>query len=155
MRKILICYFSASGITERIAKNIANILDGDLFHIEPIEDYTEEDLNWRNDNSRTSIEMKDISSRPKIKNKIDNINQYDKVIIGFPVWWYTAPRIINSFIEENDLTDKDVYTFVTSGGSSHAGSLKDLKDKYTSINFISGKTLNGNISSSEIIDWIK
>ena len=155
MNKVLISYFSASGVTERVAKEITTILEGDIFEIEPVDKYTNEDLDWMDKNSRSTIEMNDISSRPEVKNKVNNINEYDKVIIGFPVWWYTAPRIINTFIEGNNLSNKDVYIFVTSGGSSFSGSLKDLKEKYSDINFISGKTLNGNISSSEIIDWIK
>lgn len=154
MEKVLISYFSASGTTKNVALKIADILKGNLFEIEPVDKYTSEDLDWSNKESRTTKEMEDKSSRPKIKNKVDNIEEYNKIIIGFPVWWYTAPTIINTFIEENDLTNKDIYIFVTSGGSSFGGSLKDLKNTYPELNFVSGKRLNSNVLEEEIKEWI-
>lgn len=155
MNKKLICYFSASGITKKAAEKISNVLKGDLFEIEPIEKYTKEDLDWTNNNSRSSIEMNDKTSRPQIKNKVENIDNYDTIILGFPVWWYTAPTIINTFIEENDLTNKDVYIFVTSGSSSYESSLNNLRNAYPSINFINGKRFIGNETDNDIVDWIK
>lgn len=155
MNKILICYFSASGVTKSVAEKISKVVDGDLFEIEPAIIYTEEDLNWNNENSRSSLEMKDKNSRPQIKNKVSNLNNYDKVIIGFPVWWYTAPTIINTFIEENDLTNKEIYIFVTSGGSSFAGSLNDLQKTYPNLNFIRGKRFTSNVNDNEIQELIK
>ena len=98
--------------------------------------------------------MNDKECRPRIVNKVNNISEYDKVIIGFPVWWYTAPRIINTFIEENDLSGKEVYVFVTSGSSSFGGSLKDLKEKYDNVNFVKGIRFTGNVSEQEILDFI-
>ena len=155
MNKTIICYFSATGTTKVVAEKLANLLNGNLFEIEPVIKYTNEDLNWMDEKSRTTLEKNDESIRPEIKNKLDDINEYNNVIIGFPVWWYKEPNIIDTFIEENNLEGKNVYVYVTSGGSTFAGSLKHLKDKYPNINFISGKTLNENISENEILEWIK
>ena len=99
MNKILVCYFSATGTTKKVANDIKKILNTDIFEIEPVNHYTNDDLNWMNKQSRSSIEMQDKTSRPKIKNIIKNINDYNTIIIGFPVWWYTAPTIINTFID--------------------------------------------------------
>ena len=154
MSKILVSYFSASGVTKGVAEKISNCVNGDLFEIVPVDKYTEEDLDWTNKESRTTKEMEDKSSRPKILNKVDNISEYEKIVLGFPVWWYTAPTIINTFIEENDLTGKEVYVFVTSGGSSFAGSLNDLKRTYPSINFVKGIRFTSNITDEEILDFI-
>lgn len=154
MNKDLICYFSASGITKGIAEKISKVVNGDLFEIEPVSKYTEEDLDWTNKNSRSSIEMSDKPSRPKIKSKVNNINDYNRIFIGFPVWWYTAPTIINTFIEENDLNNKNVYIYVTSGSSSVDGSLNDLRKTYSNINFISGKRFSSSVSLEEIKKWI-
>ena len=150
MNKKIVCYFSASGTTKIVATKISNALESDLFEIEPVNEYSEEDLDWTDKNSRSSLEMKDKNSRPSIKNKVLNINDYDIVILGFPVWWYTAPTIINTFIEENDLSDKKVYIFVTSGGSSFAKSLGDLRNTYPNINFVNGKRFDTNVSEEEI-----
>ena len=154
MSKVLVSYFSASGVTRKVAQKLANAIEGDLFEIEPVEKYTSADLNWMNKNSRSSVEMKDKSSRPAVKNMVENINEYDTAVIGFPVWWYTAPTIINTFIEENNLEGKDVYVFVTSGGSGSEGSFNDLKNTYPNINFISSKRLKGKESEEEYRDWI-
>lgn len=154
MNKILVSYFSASGVTKRVATNIANILNADLFEIEPVEIYTDEDLDWTNKQSRSTIEMNDRTFRPLVKNKISELEKYDTVILGFPVWWYTAPTIVNTFIEENNLDGKNVYVFVTSGSSSVDGSFNDLQKKYPNINFISGKRFTGNETSDDITTWI-
>ena len=154
MSKILVSYFSATDTTKMVAEKIRDVLNCDLFEIEPVEKYTDADLNWHDKNSRSSIEMQDKNSRPGIKAKISNLNDYDKVIIGFPVWWYTAPTIINTFIEENDFLNKQVYIFVTSGGSSEEGSFNDLKNKYNNINFIKAKRFNFNTSKEDIEDFI-
>lgn len=154
MSKILISYFSASGVTKSVAEKIASIVNGDLFEIEPACKYTSADLDWTNKQSRSSIEMNDKSSRPEVKEKVSNIDDYDTILIGFPVWWYTAPTIINTFIEENNLENKNVYIFVTSGGSGVDGSFNDLKIKYPNINFVSGKRLNNNVSENDITSWI-
>ncbi len=154
MNNILISYFSASGTTKKVAEDISMIVNGDLFSIEPASPYTNADLNWQDKSSRTTIEMSDKNCRPEIKNKVEDIEKYDKIILGFPVWWYTAPTIINTFLEENNFIDKKIYVFVTSGSSPVDDSFNDLKNMYPNLNFISGKRLTGNESDSEIIDWI-
>lgn len=155
MSKILVSYFSASGVTKKVAVKVAESIKADLFEIEPVQKYTDEDLNWHDKKSRSSIEMQDKTSRPEIKNTVSNIDEYDTIIIGFPVWWYTAPTIINTFIEENNLEGKNVYVFVTSGGSSSQGSFKDLKNTYKNLDFISDKRFKGNENPEEYINWIK
>ncbi len=152
MNKI-VCYFSCSGVTKSVASMISNTLNTDIFEIEPSIPYTREDLDWTNKNSRTSTEMNDKSSRPSIKSSGD-ISKYDTVIIGFPVWWYTAPTIINTFIESNNFDDKKVYIFVTSGSSSVDSSFNDLKEKYPNINFISGKRFTKGVAREDILSWI-
>lgn len=155
MTKILVSYFSASGVTKEVAEKIATAVEGDLFEVEPVNKYTNADLDWTNKQSRSTIEMNDKSFRPPIKSKVSNIDDYNTVIIGFPVWWYTAPTIINTFIEENNLDNKNVYVFVTSGGSGSDGSFNDLKNTYTNINFISSRRFRGNEADEEYISWIK
>ena len=154
MSKILVSYFSASGVTKGVAEEIANAVEGDLFEIEPVEKYTDADLNWMDKNSRSTLEMNDKEFRPPVKNKVDNLADYQKIVIGFPVWWYTAPTIINTFIEENDLTGKEIYVFCTSGGSGVDGSLNDLKKTYSNLNFISGKRLKNSVDEEEINTWL-
>lgn len=154
MSKILVSYFSASGVTKGVAKKISKAINGDLFEIEPVEKYTSEDLDWTNKQSRSSIEMKDREFRPAVLNKVSNINEYDTVIIGFPVWWYTAPTIINTFIEENSLAGKNIYVFVTSGSTGSEGSFMDLKNTYTELNFVSNKRFKGNESDEEYRNWV-
>ena len=155
MSKVLVSYFSASGVTKRVAEKIAKAINGDLFEIEPTQKYTSEDLDWTNKQSRSSIEMQDKTFRPQILNKVSNIIEYDTVVLGFPVWWYTAPTIINTFIEENNLKGKNIYIFVTSGCSSSEGSFKDLKNTYNNLNFISNKRFTGRESDEDYINWIK
>lgn len=153
MNKNLVCYFSATGTTKEVAEKIASIINADLFAIEPVNEYTSEDLDWTNKQSRSSIEMVDETSRPAIKNKVVNITEYQNVVIGFPVWWYKEPAIIDTFIEENDLSNKQVYVYVTSGGSTVDGSIESLRQKYSNLNFVSGKRLDMNIEEQAILDW--
>ncbi len=155
MSKILVCYFSATGTTREVAKKISAILDSDLFEIIPSIKYTEDDLNWDDSKSRTTIEMNDSTIRPKIVNKLSNIDDYDTIILGFPVWWYTAPRIVNTFLEENDFSNKKIYVFVTSGSSGSDTSFNDLKNTYGNLNFISSRRFTNNTNDFEIINWIK
>ncbi len=154
MNKKIICYFSATGTTKNAASKLAFITKGDLFEIKPVKKYTAGDLNWNDKNSRTSLEREDKTIRPAIENKIDNIEKYDTVLIGFPIWWYEAPRIINTFIESTALENKKVYIFATSGGSSINESFETLKRTYPSINFISGKLLSNYINDNDIISWL-
>lgn len=154
MSNILVSYFSASGRTKGVAQKIATAVNGDVFEIEPVEKYTDADLDWTNKKSRSTIEMNDKEYRPPVKNKVENIEKYDTVVLGFPVWWYTAPTIINTFIEENNLEGKNTYVFVTSGGSGYEGSLNNLKNEYKNIKFISGKRFKGIESDEDYRNWI-
>ena len=155
MNKILICYFSATGKTKVVAHNIAKAIGGDLFEIVPSIKYTENDLDWEDKTSRSSIEMDNINSRPKILNKVEYIDNYNTILIGYPIWWYTAPRIINTFIEENNLKNKKICLFATSGGSGIEKSLSDLKDTYKDLNFISTKRFSGNEDANIYLNWLK
>lgn len=154
MTKNLIAYFSASGTTKAVAEKINKIIDSDIFEIAPKEEYTSADLNWNDKNSRSSLEMNDKTSRPETKETID-LTKYENLILGFPVWWYTAPTIINTFLEENNVKDKNLYVFVTSGGSGSTGSFNNLKEAYPENNWVSSKRFSRNISEDEIKDWIK
>ena len=154
MSKILVSVFSASGITKKVAGKIAEYTGGDLFEIEPVNKYTNEDLDWTNKQSRSSVEMNNLSSRPEIKNKVTNLSDYDTVLLGFPVWWDLAPTIINTFIEENNLENKKIYVFATSGGSSVNNSFNTLKNTYSNLNFISAKRLTSNVSENDLASWI-
>ena len=148
----LVAYFSATGTTRGVAEKLSKALNADIFEIEPAKLYTKKDLNYLNPFSRTTKEMmKKIN--PEVKNKIDNLEQYKTIYIGFPVWWYQNPTIINTFLDENDLSNKELYIFVTSGSSSHAGSLKKLKEKYPSLNFINGKRLDGSETEEDLVNF--
>ena len=130
MKKTLIAYFSATGTTKAAAERLATELNADLFEIAPEVPYTAADLDWRDKTSRSTLEMQDKASRPAIAAKCDNIAQYDTVWIGFPVWWYTAPTIVNTFIEAHDLSGKVLNVFATSGGSDVVDSYNDFKNAY-------------------------
>ncbi len=155
MSKILVSYFSASGNTKNIAVKLASLVNADLFEIEAKDKYTAEDLDWTNNESRTTKEMKDRDFRPEIVKKVDNISDYEKVVIGFPIWWYTAPTIINTFIEENDLANKDIYVFITSGGSGVEEGMDDLEKKYPDLRFIRGMRFTGREEDDEYINFLK
>ena len=142
MKKTLITYFSATGTTKRAAEKLAKELNADLFEITPAEPYTAADLDWRDKSSRSTIEMKDKSSRPAIATTCDNIGDYDTVWIGFPVWWYTAPTIINTFIEAHNLDNKVLNVFATSGGSGVEGSAADLKKAYPQYKWGESRLMN-------------
>lgn len=154
MGKTLVSYFSATGATKRLAEKIADTLDADIFEIEPVDKYTKEDLLWPSRNNRSCMEMKDKKFRPLVSNKLKNTEEYDTIFLGFPVWYYTAPTIINSFIEENNLKGKDAYVFVTSGVTSVDKSFKDLKNAYPEITFISGKRFSGRYREKDLLDWV-
>lgn len=151
--KTLVTYFSASGITEAVAKQLSQAANANLFEIEPQQPYSAADLDWTNKKSRSSVEMNDPNSRPAIKNTCD-MSQYEVVYIGFPIWWYTAPTIINSFIEQNNLKGKTIRLFATSGGSNISKSVSDLQARYPELNIQDGRLLN-NPSKSEIEDFVK
>ncbi len=140
--KTLVAYFSASGVTKDVAEQLATVANADLHEITPEQIYTDADLDWTNKQSRSTIEMQDKSSRPAIKKNLENIGDYSTIYIGFPIWWYTAPTIINTFLEAYDFSGKTVILFATSGGSSITKSVEDLQKAYPNINIKSGKLLN-------------
>lgn len=154
MSKILVTYFSASGITAKVAQNIANNIGADTFEIRPKQRYTDADLNWHNENSRSSIEMRNKASRPEIEVTVSKLNDYSTVIIGFPVWWYTAPTIINTFIESLDLSGKTLIPFCTSGSTGIEGCEKDLKAAYPQYTWKPGKRLTGRENKEFLENWI-
>ena len=117
MKKILVAYFSASGVTARTAKEMAKAVKADLYEICPAEAYTDADLNWMDKNSRSTLEMNDSSCRPAIAQPVKDMEQYDTILIGFPIWWYVEPRIVDTFLERSDFSGKTVIPFATSGGS--------------------------------------
>lgn len=134
MGKILVCFYSASGVTKRKAGEIASKVDGDLYEIVPKQIYTDEDLDWRNSESRSSIEIKDKSFRPEIEDINIDINLYDTIYIGFPIWWGIAPNVVKTFLDKIDLTNKRIITFCTSGGSPLQPATNDLKETYPDAN---------------------
>ena len=142
MSKTLVVYFSATGTTKAAAQKLAKEFNADLYEIIPEQPYTAADLDWRDKSSRSTIEMKDKSSRPAIKGMCDNIADYDTVWIGFPVWWYTAPTIVNTFIEAHDLSGKVLNVFATSGGSTVTGSYNDLKKAYPQYTWSESRLMN-------------
>ena len=153
MNKILVSYFSASGVTKEVAKKVATAINGDLFEIEPVEKYTLEDLDWTNKQSRSSIEMNE-NIKPEIINKVSNLDEYDTICLAFPIWWYKEPTIIDKFLEENDMSFKKIYVFATSGSSRIDSTYKSLKNSFPKLNFVSGKRFTGNESDEEYINWI-
>ena len=153
MSKILVNYFSASGTTKRVAERLANVVNGDLFEIEPVKKYTDEDLDWMNKQSRSSIEMNE-NIKPDILNKVTNLDEYDKVVLAFPIWWYKEPTIIDKFLEENDLSGKEIYVFVTSGSSSIDSTYKSLQNNFPNLNFVSGKRFTGGEFEEEYKSWL-
>ena len=144
--KKLVAYFSASGVTRKAAEELAAVAKADIYAIEPDVPYTREDLDWRNKKSRSSLEMQDETSRPALHASIPNLSEYDTIYIGFPIWWGIAPRVINTFIENSDLHDKDVVVFATSGGSGLEYAVNDLKKRYANLKIRSGKLIKGKVT---------
>ena len=153
MSKVLVSYFSATGNTKSVAEKISSAVSGDLFEIEPVDKYTEDDLDWMNKNSRSSIEMKE-NVKPEIARTISNLDDYDTICLGFPIWWYKEPTIIDKFLEENDMTGKSIYVFVTSGSSTIDSTYRSLKNNFPNLNFVDGKRFTGNESSDDYKSWI-
>lgn len=155
MSKKLVAYFSASGVTANVAKTLAEAADADLYEIKPQEPYTKEDLNWMNKNSRSSIEMKDKAFRPAISDINANIESYDVIFVGFPIWWYVAPTIINTFLESYDFSGKKIVLFATSGGSGFGNTVKELKNSVSETATINEwKILNGDPSVDQLRMWL-
>ena len=151
MSNVLIAYFSASGVTARVAKEMADAVGAGLFEIKPVHPYTADDLNWRDRNSRSSVEMNDPNCRPAIAQPIQDMEQYDTILIGFPVWWYVEPRIVDTFLESYDFSGKEMIPFATSGGSGIGKAEKSLKDHCPAAVWKKGQLLNG----AGAADWIK
>lgn len=141
MNKVLVSFFSASGVTKRKAENLAKEVNGDTYEIVPKQIYTNDDLNWNNENSRSSVEIKDKNYRPEIEDINIDINSYDTIYIGFPIWWGIAPNIIKTFLDKIDLSNKKIITFCTSGSSPLEPATIDLKETYPNINIENGRRL--------------
>ena len=155
MSKTLVAYFSAGGTTAKAAKNLAEAAGADLYEIRPAVPYTKADLNWMDKKSRSSVEMNDKSSRPALADKDANIAVYDTVLLGFPIWWYVAPTIINSFLESYDFSGKKIVLFATSGGSGFGKAVDGLKGSVAADTVITeGRILNGSFSASELKEWV-
>ena len=152
MSKVLVAYFSASGVTAKLAKRLAEAIGADLHEIQPEVPYTDADLDWMNKKSRSSVEMNDKKFRPEIEDKDANIAEYDEIILGFPIWWYVAPTIVNTFLEKFDFSGKKVVLFATSGGSGFGNTVKELQPSAPNTEIVEGKILN---SKSEIEKFAK
>lgn len=155
MSKKLVAYFSASGVTKSVAERLASIANADLFEIEPTEKYTSKDLDWMDKKSRTTYEKDHPDFRPEIKSKVENMEQYDEVFVGFPIWWYVAPNIIDTFLESYDFSNKKVIPFATSGSSGLGRTVDVLKSLCdSSTKWDKGRMMN-HISDDEIKNWVE
>ncbi len=154
MSKKLIAYFSSSGVTADVAARLAKVAGADLFEIKPEVPYTAADLDWTNKKSRSTIEMNDPASRPAIKEKLANMTDYDVIFVGFPIWWYVAPTIINTFLESYDFAGKTIVPFATSGGSGMGKTVAVLEKVAPKANFKPGKLLN-RASEADMENWVR
>ena len=154
MSNKLVAYFSASGVTAKVAETLAEAIGADIFEIEPKVTYTKADLNWMDKKARSTIEMSDPASRPEIDVKRDNMKDYDTIFVGFPIWWYVAPTIINTFLESYDLTGKTIIPFATSGGSGIGKTNERLAPSCKGAKLLDGKVFNGNIGHKELAAWV-
>lgn len=151
--KTLVAYFSASGTTKMVANRLAGAIGADLFEIEPKIPYSNKDLDWTDENSRSSLEMKNGSSRPEVANMVLNIEQYDKIFVGFPIWWYVAPTIINTFLEQYNLSGKTIVPFATSGGSGMGETNKHLAPSCKGAVLKDGKRFATYVSEGDLKTW--
>lgn len=151
--KTLVAYFSASGTTKMVANRLAGAIGADLFEIEPKIPYSNQDLDWTNKNSRSSLEMNDLSSRPEVAKNVSNMEQYDKIFVGFPIWWYVAPTIVNSFLEQYDLSGKTIVPFATSGGSGMGETNKHLAPSCKGAVLKDGKRFATYVSEEGLKAW--
>lgn len=152
--RALVAYFSASGVTKKAAEKLAAAAGGDLFEIEPEVPYTSADLNWMDKKSRSSIEMRDKSSRPAIVKKPLDLSKYDSIFVGFPIWWYVAPAIINTFLENCDFSGKKIILFATSGGSGFGNTVRELQVSAPGAQIVEGKILN-RVSEKDLQELIE
>ena len=155
MVKALVAFFSASGVTKKVAERMAKAIGADLYEIAPEVPYTKNDLNWMNKNSRSTIEMNDRSSRPAIGTKVDNMDQYDTVFVGFPIWWYREPSIIDTFMEAYNFDGKTVVPFATSGGSGMGDTYRKLEALAPGAKVAKGMRFRGSASEDELASWAK
>ena len=156
MGRKLVAYFSASGVTASLAKTLAEATGADLYEIKPKVPYTDADLNWNDKQSRSSIEMNDPTSYPEIADKGANIAEYDIIFVGFPIWWYVAPTIINTFLESYDFSGKTIVPFATSGGSGFGKTIEKLQPSVSgTATWKEGKLLNGRQSKDALILWVE
>lgn len=154
-KKILVAFFSASGVTKKLAQDLSAVANADLYEIKPIAPYTKADLDWTNKKARCTVEMSDLSYRPKVADKNAKIDAYDVIFVGFPIWWGIAPTIINTFLESYDFSGKTIIPFATSGGSGLGSTAEKLRPSVSKSAVIKeGKLLNGNPSNAELKAWI-
>lgn len=153
MSRKLVAYFSASGVTAKVAEILSEAIGADLYAIEPEVPYTKADLDWMDKKSRSTIEMNNPASRPAITGKRDNMNEYDTVFVGFPIWWYVAPTIINTFLESYDLTDKTIIPFATSGGSDMGKTNEKLLPSCKGAKLLNGKVFKASVSGADLAKW--
>lgn len=154
MSKKLVAYFSASGVTKSVAEKLAKAAEADLFEIVPQQPYTSEDLNWNDSQSRSSVEMNDRSCRPKISSSISDLSQYECVFVGFPVWWYREPSIIDTFLEAYDFSGKMIVPFCTSGGSGLGESVRNIQTFAQGADVRNGRRFSSGVSEEELKAWI-
>ncbi len=154
MGKTLVAYFSATGTTKGLAEKVAKACGGDLFEIVPAEKYTAADLDWTNDKSRSSVEMKDKSFRPAVASKVDDMGVYDTIYIGFPIWWYVAPTIVNTFLEQYDMSGKTIHLFATSGSSGMGGTVADLEPSAKGAVFGKAERMPASASQEQVDQWV-
>ena len=152
--KALVAYFSATGTTKGVAEHIANGLNADIYEIVPEEPYTDADLDYNDNNSRTTIEMNDPDARPVISGSVENMEQYDTVFIGYPIWWGEAPRIASTFMESYDFSGKTIVPFCTSGGSGIGSSASNLERLTSGATWLDGRRLNGSDSQDTVMEWV-
>lgn len=152
--KVLVAYFSATGTTKGVAEHIANGLNADIYEIVPEDPYTEADLNYNDNNSRTTIEMNDPNARPAISGSVENMEQYDIIFVGYPIWWGEAPRIVSTFMESYDFSGKTIVPFCTSGGSGIGSSASNLESLTSGATWLDGRRLNGSDSQDTVMEWV-
>ena len=155
MSKTLVAFFSASGVTRQVAQKLAAAAQADLYEIKPAIPYTQADLNWRDKSSRSSVEMKNLAIRPQLADTDAKIEQYDRILLGYPIWWYMAPTIINTFLESYDFSGKSIILFATSGGSGFGKSVEELSPSCPNAMIREGRMLNGNPSEQELRQWVE
>ena len=155
MNKTLVAYFSCTGTTRRAAQALAAAVDADVYEIRPQIPYTPADLDWRNKKSRSSVEMNDPDFRPALADKNAAIDAYNTIFVGFPIWWYVAPTIINTFLESYAFSGKTIVLFATSGGSGFGNTVAELKGSVSDTTIIKeGKVFNSGVSKEQLSSWV-